>query len=167
MTYKLPLNKENRYTVSTNHFVDLSVIYKQYASATDVAICLPGTNEILLKPVGGIKPQGLWYAFGREWLEFLNVENDSNVSPVFELTIDTSNIIRLNTVDDIEEFNDTYGDGRLGDTINWLEVSRKYDGIEIYPFVRDYSALWWYRSFDVSSGCIWNLRRIKQVYRTH
>ena len=42
--------------------------------------------------------------------------------------------------------------------INWNTVSLHYKGIEVNPFIRRKNAShMWYDSFDVSSGCIWDL----------
>ena len=47
--------------------------------------------------------------------------------------------------------------------INWKEVAKDYGGIEISPHlpkvIGDIDYLW-YWTFDVASGCIWNIESI-------
>jgi len=44
------------------------------------------------------------------------------------------------------------------DMINWEEVSKNWEGIEIVPYIwTARNILNWYYPWDVASGCIWNL----------
>lgn len=160
------LNPQKKYSIQYSEAIDITFKYKQYPKFIWEERFEDG--QLYKRPMGGHKPTGLWYAFGREWIDFhpsCDV-NDCDLPPLFEVDVDTSTFIKLTSPQDITAFHDQYYvKGELGREINWLEVSLKYDGIEINPFNRQYSDLYWYRTFDVSSGCIWNLQKVKNIKR--
>lgn len=162
----LDLKHDIRYTLSTSEDIDLTYNYPQYAEPAqenkfDIISC-----QWMYFPVGGLKPEGLWYAFGFGWIDFERAERKSrNIScnphkSVFQLTVNTTKFIHLSTLHDITVFNREYAVGGDSRVINWERVSRKYSGIEINPFRPVARHLNWYRSFDITSGCIWDLTAI-------
>lgn len=155
---ELKLAADKNYTICYTSDIDLSFVYHQYKKQT--IIMYDGMPAIM----GGHKPNGLWYAFGDGWIRYKYPNKKPiELSPIFEISIDKSNFIRLSSLHDILLFNDTYKVGEDGHTINWLEVANKYDGIEIQPFDSSLCNLYWYRTFDLDSGCIWNLSKVKKL----
>lgn len=53
--------------------------------------------------------------------------------------------------------------------IRWDKVINDYGGIEICPWLKKRMYYFWYSSFDVASGCIWNTKAIlkdtKLIYK--
>ena len=50
--------------------------------------------------------------------------------------------------------------------IEWSEVMKKWQGIFIYPYhyqVRHHDYFTWYNVWDVSSGCLWDLKAIDTI----
>lgn len=115
----------------------------------------------------GPKPDGLWYACGFSWVNFL--VTSSYYKPLgrylYQIDIDTRNMAVLDDVGAryfIAEnaVSDRY-DG--GVDINWKRVAREYKGIQAckgsyYDF---------HNQWDVSSGCIWDLSAITRVTVLH
>lgn len=112
------------------------------------------------------KPKGLWYGFGDSWLNWVRNEMPEWESDyLFHLKVDQSKVLRLSTYDELIKFSKEYklvdsnlpafGFDTMG--IDWIEVSKKYSGIEIVPYIfKARLELSWYYSWDVASGCIWN-----------
>ncbi len=119
-----------------------------------------------------IKPRGLWYAWGRTWLDgvgWLSTISDERLAALFELTIDTSKFVQLANAAEALEFQQTYGyhldtddDSVVG--IDWNRVTADYDGIEVSPWDKS-CELFWYQTFDLTSGCVWNLNALQQTTR--
>lgn len=164
----LNLDINKKYSLSTSAKIDLDFIYKQYPQADWESRHSP-EGSIISLPVGGHKPEGLWYAFGREWLDFEakareGYAADDNIpSSLFLLDIDTTNFAKLTCSRDVEKFHDQYVVDSDDHVINWLEVSHHYDGLEVLPFDGIFSDFYWYKSFEISSGCIWNLRKVTNI----
>ena len=48
--------------------------------------------------------------------------------------------------------------------IAWEKVAAKYDGLIITPYIwQRRMELNWYYTWDCASGCIWNVRAIKDI----
>ena len=118
------------------------------------------------------KPNGLWYGFGDSWLDWCKGEMPEWVGEYFYF-VDTgeSNILVLRDICDVVSFYKKYSVDKLeyvdigwmefGNPIDWRRISEEYDGIEIPNY------LWncrmnhsWYYTWDVASGCIWNLDQV-------
>jgi hypothetical protein len=125
-----------------------------------------------------LKPQGLWISdesdYGwKEWCE-INAP-DFLGSRSYEITLDdNANVLYLRTVEDILAFsycyrmdiNDIFNHSEYTIAIDWLTLSNEYDGIIITPYqweCRIGCPAVWYYCWDVSSGCIWNAKAIKEV----
>jgi len=120
-----------------------------------------------------MKPIGLWYAFGTEWIDWCVTEHmgdwisDCNV---FKIYANPDAILQIKSDQDIVSFNNDFK-GRKNDIwwsfgINWSEVAKQYSGIEINPYNwerRLDPQFTWYYSWDVASGCIWDLKAIKKI----
>lgn len=111
------------------------------------------------------KPNGFWYGFGSDWIDWCRGEMPHWIGQyIYRVDIGNSNVLRIHTGHDLIQFNQKYGckyhdiDG----FIDWKKVSSQYDGIEINPYQTPFRYKYsWYYSWDVSSGCIWNLDGVK------
>ena len=108
-----------------------------------------------------MKPKGLWYDIDLSWIEWCNGNTDWTYKNHFELEIDESKILMIDTKQKLLNFDAEYSrkiDERISlHYVDWELVSKKYSGIEISPYRYDcrFNLLWYY-GFDIASGCIWN-----------
>jgi hypothetical protein len=116
------------------------------------------------------KPHGLWYGFGDEWIDWTEMANPERKGKyIYETYINGSNILQIKDCSEIEKFTKEYGSGKQiipGKifSIDWFRTNIKYDGIEINPYLdqaRLLDKFLWYYSWDIASGCIWNLEKVK------
>jgi len=118
-----------------------------------------------------IKPKGLWYGINDGWSKWCNSEMPHWIRKKHYTVIlkDNIKLLVLNTESDIMEFHKKYvvKKKEIITCIDWEKVAREYDGIEIRSYDRynnvlrfDIEMLWYY-GWDCSSGCIWNLDKIK------
>jgi len=115
------------------------------------------------------KPCGLWYSVGTSWLDWCEVENFGFGSHLYEVSMDRSGMLIIDTDEKFVAFNDEYKVGGKYCQVDWLRVSESYTGIEISPYNWDRRSRWdsyWYYSWDVASGCIWDVSgvAIKEVF---
>jgi len=110
-----------------------------------------------------MKPQGIWYGCGLEWVEWL-LSNDAPVGDwIYSVEI-TSAVLRLTTADEVLAFSREYGVG--GSNVDWRRVAERWAGIEICPYqweLRYRPETGWYSPWDVASGCIWDERGIRAL----
>jgi hypothetical protein len=111
------------------------------------------------------KPQGFWYAIGNVWIKFLEDRKIWRVGD-YNYSVDTSkaNILILYSEAKMLEFTERYKDGKKTAFINWDNVAKNYDGIEIPIFMKGLDSdprTCWYYNWDVASGCVWNMQNIK------
>lgn len=111
-----------------------------------------------------MKPFGFWYGIGRAWHEWVESEMPHWMGRYnYEVDLGGSNILVLGSPGDLKEFQSQYAspDGSL---VNWMKVSKIYDGIEIDPYQWSCRLeLPWYYGWDVASGCVWNLASTRIV----
>lgn len=137
------------------------------------------------KPSSHFKPIGLWYALNEEWLDYLIetsrfgwVDIDAHYNIV--LTND-ANIYTLDNSTNLAKFEKTFGvfnpdwsvnedETNICKMIQWNKVHAfGYDGIEIrnYHTLRQTHAsrAYWLDGYDCSSGCVWNVKVIKEMHK--
>jgi len=122
---------------------------------------------------GVMKPSGLWYSLGNEWIEFAKSEMRDKFDGheyLYELevrttTIDSPNssaVLLIDTREDALELLKRSGieqPSRFSSMeIKWAHIARHYGGIE----VRD-EALPVFYGWDINSGCVWNKGAITNV----
>ena len=118
------------------------------------------------------KPNGLWYAFGNEWTDYVkSVGGGFEMQYNFYYKVDVSGckMRKLNSEEDIIEFTKEYTDfdgtrETMFNTffIDWNLVVKDYDGIEVFPFPKKtMPEAKWLKDWDVSSGCVWNTNKVK------
>lgn len=145
-------------------------------------IVLTNDDKILFKDrtnqqIAGLKPNGLWYACGTEWIDWVRSEQPNwehdflfkiTINPKVMLMIDNKNTFlrfcKIYTAQKganipIPKFEDFAG-------INWPAVAQDYSGIEICPYQWEFRhSHFWYYGWDVGSGCIWNKNAITSLQR--
>lgn len=104
------------------------------------------------------KPRGLWYAPGREWVDWMRYEMPNwlnNINYVYRI-VPSGTVLKLQTEQEVRDFHNKFRT-RDDREINWPAVTERYDGIEINPYQLDlrYSDVKWYYTWDLASGCIW------------
>ena len=116
------------------------------------------------------KPNGLWYGFGREWLDLLmhDLERDISKHYIYFVKItNSSKILRIHNKEGMISFVEKYYWKPL---IDWRRVANDYSGIEINPWqgklYREMSNMSWYGTWDVASGCVWDTSciELKLIY---
>jgi hypothetical protein len=122
-------------------------------------------------PMSAIKPKGLWFSRDDDWINFAEgegIKHSRYCSWRYSLAISKwDTILVLEDVDDILSFQELYGDSdNFG--IDWDHVALHYDGIYIdrYPDLKkafdqspysNFVRFTWFCTWDVSSGCLWDL----------
>ena len=126
------------------------------------------------------KPEGLWFTYTPEkWGNFFYTSLPKEKLFVYQLKIDNSNFLILDSIEKINEFNDTFESdkplfgesyGMIWTAPNWLKVKEIYDGVEFpnYEEIRadiDFSDVknQWLTFIDINSGCLWNPRALKNI----
>ncbi len=125
-------------------------------------------REYIQKPED--KPVGFWYGFGNDWIDWTGtIGLGYKGEYVYEVDINGSNILQIKGYSEIIEFTKEYGSSKqiapgVIFFIDWTRIELKYDGIEINPYIwharLNHKTLWYY-SWDIASGCIWNLDKVE------
>jgi len=128
------------------------------------------------------KPKGFWYANENDWIQWVGENMGVIYDYFFEIKVhhtdlknpDRNKILYLETIEDMIEFSlrfkcgfNIYGDDKTIFNIDWKKVAGLYGGIEIkfsktYHLSKEYK-LMWASTFDVHSGCIWNMKAIESM----
>ena len=114
------------------------------------------------------KPKGLWYACDKDWKERVQSRNPSWASGYqhkYLLEVNLNRMCVIRKKQELWMFTGKYGIEIGGeDAIDWVAVSKDYDGIEICPFQSsERLRVHWYYPWDVGSGCIWGSSAFKGV----
>lgn len=110
------------------------------------------------------KPNGLWYGFGRDWIDFqrIEIDNKSGKYIYFVKVKNINRILRITNRDEMKVFVDKY---YVKPAINWSVVAKDWAGIEINPFLGklyyDGGQYAWYGTWDIASGCVWDTSTIE------
>ena len=114
-----------------------------------------------------MKPAGFWYGFGNEWIDWVRTEMSSKFSGDYIYNVDVSKckLLKIDSHMELMIFTRHYNSPAsqvVGDKLDWKTISTRYDGIEINPYQDEarYQYLWYY-GWDVASGCVWNLDKLK------
>ena len=113
---------------------------------------------------GHLKPNGLWYSCGTDWLKFVETEMpelQETAIMVYAIGYEPGKMLRVTSPKQAERVSYRYLDYD-SKRVDWGKVSTKYAGIECCPYRRGeipfdlYLTAGWYVAFDVPSGCIWD-----------
>ena len=104
-------------------------------------------------------PYAVWYGFGKQWLEWMQVYKPtwiSNYDGLFEIQIDHDHILKLDTPEKVILFNKLAGVADTG-MIDWNSVARDYKGVEFNPYFQQLRADYpWYKNLSIASGVIFD-----------
>jgi len=167
-TTKIAVNQAD--TKPDPSFDELRAVAKQHRNVIMTEKPLTALNF----PSGGVpqrmgvagKPEGLWYGIGSSWVDWTSYEMPGwKGNNLYSVEIDYSNVLVLDTIEKMKKFERQYKkQNQYGlKSIDWTEVSAKYDGIEIPIYQSSMRFTDWYYPWDVASGCIWNPKAIKNV----
>ncbi len=118
----------------------------------------------------GKKPNGFWYGFGNEWIDWTETAGPERRGIyIYKINVNNSNILQIKDYPQLIEFTKEYGSSKqiipgIIFSIDWHRIEFKYDGLEINPYIdqgRMNDKTLWYYSWDIPSGCIWNLNKVK------
>lgn len=122
------------------------------------------------------KPRGFWVSvngYGTDWPEFVRENNfrpERFVNRHFITLADDAKILRISNGAELVAFHNEYKGSNYpsgkDEYIDWERVSGNYDGIIIAPYQwmhRMSMEMFWYYSWDVASGCIWNISAITKI----
>lgn len=123
------------------------------------------SKKIYEQPKITSKPNGLYFSKG-DWI-FHEIRNIGD-SSIYASKVDFTNIVMINTVDQALKFENDYGyiDINGYTYIDWIQVSKKYDGFvlcPIIPTVNNYEFMqdhFWLHGYDVCTLVLWNLDSI-------
>lgn len=129
------------------------------------------------------KPVGLWYSVGYDWPKFILKESDySNWAAkrfdeylyVYRLDMSaTPGVLSLKTKRDFKEFTFHYGvflpshGATYPYLINWRKVAKDHKGVECRHCEDWYDDYLWFRTWDCTSGCIWDKTALKGLRLVH
>jgi len=123
----------------------------------------------------GLKPKGFWVSVEGEddWPHWCTEDNvspwrASTIEHPYEVTLSAdAHILYLTGYSDMQAFENRWGKDDLvwhDVAIDWHGVAQEYDGIIIAPYQWSCRMdMFWYYTWDVASGCIWNLSAIACV----
>jgi hypothetical protein len=139
-------------------------------------------NRKYIQPIIGMKPVGFWYSCFNSWLNWTQDEGLFIKNYIHKINIkrnllrniknkDKDGLLVLNNIKDLILFHKKYKKRyRKMNMIEWNKVSEDYGGIEICPYFKEelkkkklWKKLFWYWSWDVASGCIWNISILKNT----
>lgn len=118
------------------------------------------------------KPYGLWLSNNNEWELYCKLNNLYIPKYKYIITIEHLNMYIINNIKDLYKLIDVYWDIEFN-YINWINVkNNNFDGIIFYNYNIIYNQtldsiyfekLLWFRTLDISSACIWNATKIKNL----
>lgn len=112
-----------------------------------------------------MKPIGVWYGWNSAWLNWCISENfcDTEYEFFYHINIKELNVLKITTPSEFMDFENNFqmpiipNLPMMNKGINWTEVKKQFDGIEIIPYMHQFRfGHIWYYGWDVASGCVWN-----------
>lgn len=117
------------------------------------------------------KPKGFWYEVNGDWRRWARGESYGLGEHLHVVTLGAERMLEIRTVEALDAFHATYA-VNLGwrvrsEGIDWREIAKEYDGIEIAPYLwqRRLSDVDWYYTWDCASGVIWRPQGATVTYR--
>lgn len=121
------------------------------------------------------KPFGLWYAYGKAWIDCLsgfNPKLDMSYwcglrmycyTHIYQIYLDKKHVLYLDNLKKMRWFHKKYGWGRGKTKIDWEKVMESYGAVDI-RYRSDYEKEFlWYDGWDCSSGVILHLDALKNI----
>ena len=116
------------------------------------------------------KPKGLWFSFGTEWIDFLERsmfsrdEASNMLQHTYDIQTNDSTILTLGKENE-KQFLNKYGVINKYDNmdVDWSKVATDWDGVEIIINPRELNERMLWSTWDIPSGCIWNIKGITSI----
>lgn len=127
--------------------------------------CNQPVLDVDYKPRGG-----MWYSIGNAWLRWC-FDNWTVPTLVYEVEIDERRVFRMDE-GNARAFMERFGvdTGRFCPQVHWGLVANAYAGFEMaiespgaLRFFEERRDIGWIRTFDVPSGCVWDLSAARFV----
>ena len=124
-----------------------------------------------------VKPSGLWYSCGDDWIDFLSHELPSMLQDakyLYRVELGEG-VYQISNEKEFKNFEKKYiftpkhfanlgFDNSVMGAIDWHAVQNDgFTGIEICPYLGSQRFQNWYYPWDVASGCIWDSKGIKNI----
>ena len=96
------------------------------------------SNSVMYK-----NPSGLWFGFGRNWIDEIKNFGDTNkwLRSTYIYEVVPNNILEIKGIKEFKKFIDKYKNPdkklKVYNVINWSKLHKDYNGISIYPFLGD------------------------------
>jgi hypothetical protein len=116
------------------------------------------------------KPNGLWLSDENDdwgWSAWCKNNDFLAGKHKTEFEVDLNNVLHLKNNKEVNIFEKAYPlKGGLHKilssfTIDWVAVAKDYKGILITPYNKNFNLGIWHSSWDVSSGCFWDVSCLK------
>ena len=134
-------------------------------------------NKKYKQPILGVKPNGFWYGCNNDWYKWCKYEgmNEFLLKYIHKISLNYNikttlnkpnkeKLLIINNEKDFIKFDKLYGITKQKYRyIIWKMVFNDFGGIEICPHFNKFvgnEKYMWYWSWDVASGCIWNIKTI-------
>lgn len=135
--------------------------------------------RIVKENVVDIKPHGFWYGIRDEWYNYMIQELGSKPKHIYEVKLfpksltsvdypDKNKVVKIHSKSDVLKLNKyvkkiDHGSKAIYD---WSKLMNSFGGIEILNprDLADHDHYYLY-SWDVSSGCIWNIDIIRAIIK--
>lgn len=116
------------------------------------------------------KPEGLWFSFGTEWIDFVErslftrEEASDMLQHIYDIKTNDSKILTIG-MENESLFLETYGVENDSDImyVDWKKVASDWSGVEILINPRELNERWLWSTWDIPSGCIWDISGIKSI----
>lgn len=109
------------------------------------------------------KPDGFWFGVGSEWIDWTESDMPKwKGDNLYSVEVDEAQCLVIEDELGFREFARTYGtrDGM----IDWELVAKDHKGIIFKEYFPQYRMKYrWYYSWDVASGCVWDVSAMKRV----
>ena len=118
------------------------------------------------------KPKGLWFSFGTQWIDFISSEYNKGMSDriddyIYDIKTNDSKILTIGKENE-SMFLNKYGVkndyGKVD--VDWRKVADDWSGVEILINPRELNDRWLWSTWDIASGCIWNIDGIGSVRKS-
>ena len=116
------------------------------------------------------KPNGLWFSVGKQWIDFLIGDEwghnmiDRMDDYIYDIKTNDSKILTIGKENE-SMFLHKYGVendyGKID--VDWRKVAGDWSGVEILINPRELKDKWLWNTWDIASGCIWNIDGIESV----
>lgn len=146
---------------------------KRIVNTRNEKLDLKRTYPSFPEEVFGLKPNGLWYGINEAWIDWCRSEMPEWIRQHnHEIKVDTSKLLVISSIEELNDFIRQYSrktESSVIDCMQWNKVKETFMGIEVHNYRHikwnlDYDMKnIWFSSWDVSSGCIWDLKAVKSV----